>query len=221
MQVRWFASAALVLSTMPGSIHAGTVYDFTFDENGGGTIIINGDAAHPLNVTGKLAPDTFPTSRGDMVLTYTLPNSIRFSGNGPNIVGVYDDPDTKEIVEGLSFDLFAADSTSPDQMVFYSDLDDGDHGQPDLADTGLPPGFATFNPFMLTLAEVGPEGSNGFSYTVLPFLEDTDTWHFHAISDSPEPSALTLVATGVALLIVRNRRRVMLSQPPRCERSGT
>jgi len=122
---------------------------------------------------------------------------------------VYDDPDTKEIVEGLSFDLFSADSTSPDQMVFYSDLDDSDKSaQSDLADTGLPDGFATFNPFMLTLPEVGNEGSNGFSYTVLPFLEDKDTWNFHGISDSPEPSALTLAATGAAMLILGTRRRL-------------
>jgi hypothetical protein len=94
----------------------------------------------------------------------------------------------------------------PASLLFYSDTVAGSEA---LADTGFPSVLYTN---VVTLLEIGPEGSNGFlGYTPTanqPGFVAGFAVTYNLISDGttvPEPAAVLLVAVGGGLLFVKRR----------------
>jgi hypothetical protein len=92
-------------------------------------------------------------------------------------------------------------------MVFYSDNLDG--GLLDLADTGFPLSFYTNT---LTALEVGPEGTNGFTYTPTAgqpgFVAGAGapvTYVIQSDVSSPEPASAALILAGAGILLARRQ----------------
>jgi hypothetical protein len=110
---------------------------------------------------------------------------------------------------GASSDLIRFNPASqvaqyPASLLFYSDNSDGADGP---ADTGFPASPYTN---VLSIAEVGPEGANGASYTPTDgqpgFIAGYSvTYQFISDSDVPEPSSVLLLVSGLGLICARWR----------------
>ena len=179
------------------SVQAQQSFILNFDENGNGSININGAGFVPLQ--GILAPD--PTQTGSpLALMYLLPPQVTPVVNGD--VQIFEpnsnsniESDRLRFTNGLGV-VFAPSGPSADRMYYYSDLEAS--GNQDLADTGLPslPANTTDS-----AVEVGPEGANGFTYTAA----GPNT--YNGISDTPEASSFLLLGTGLLSIAGYMRRR--------------
>ena len=176
-----FAAALCSLLLVPG-VYA----QFVVDELGNGTNLATG-----LSLPFGLAPDPGPGGF-PLALTYTLP----FAG----VVGdvVLSDP-TQQSSDCIRFN-------GNGTLVFYSN-NQPDGAEPgNLADVGFPaPLYAN----VVFIAEIGPEGNNGATYTPLAGMPGFDpsgpTYTF--ISDVPEPGTVMLVGVGLVGLLAISRRK--------------
>jgi hypothetical protein len=182
-------SVALLLTVGVGPARAGIIpggtldpldpFVLNFDENGNGSVSVNGGPFVPS--PGFIGVDP---STGLTTLIYQLPNQV-----GPGEVLVRDADGTF----GDAINFFNAGGNG--FMAFYSDVSALDP-KDSLADVGVP---------ILTnffVDEVGPEGDNHFDY-VIP-----NDNAYHGISDSlavPEPATLALF--GMATLVAAGYRR--------------
>lgn len=179
----------------------------TLDENGHGTILVDGTTTIPL--TGVLAPDPGPGGLSS-VLTYTLVGGLTVV---PGDVHLTDADFGGAFLDVLRFNQTVGAVAIPGTILFYSDNVDGFDA---LADTSGPPSTAYTN--LVSIPEVGPEGNNGAFYTPTAnqpgFIAGfAATYHF--ISDTPsvpEPStwAMMLAGFGAIGLAFRRRRRKSL-----------
>ena len=170
----------------------------TFDENGNGTIAVNGGATAILKGTliGPIG--------GTGALTFLLPEpvitgDVSFTEPGSN--GISDwlrFTDAAGIISGI------ATGAGP-RMIFYSEFELGElHA--DLADTGFPTDLGTGN--VLHLTEVGAEGSNGFDYRPAGVAYPINNEYIGISDKVPEPASLVLLGSGlVALGLTVFRRR--------------
>jgi hypothetical protein len=159
---------------------SGDPFVFNFDENGNGSVSVNGGAFQPLN--GSLMPD--PTNGDVPALTYLLP-SLVVTGNQR----IFEDAGMTILGDAFrwtnaSGDLSAA--LNGDRLIFYSALGGGT-----LADTGFPANISTGhqNPPIVENADgtihFAPGGASDNIY--------------NAVSDAtavPEPSTLALLTLG-------------------------
>ncbi len=182
----------IVLSSAVSLVHAGTIglpagpdpFRFFFDENGHGayqTFNPTTGAYGPLiNSPGVLVVD--PLTATGFALQYTLPEFV-----GAGDAGILESGTTCTAAtcsDGLRFITGAATSF----MRYYSDV-----GEPDLADTGLP---SNFTPGAFAI-ELGTEGSTRTFQYVAGSGDPAATNFYLGISDTPEPSTIVLLATGL------------------------
>jgi hypothetical protein len=171
---------------LPGD---GDPFILNFDENGNGSVSVNGGPFVPLH--GVLSAD--PTNGGKLALLYTLPEPVV---TGDVLIRGASDVTASNptgLSDGLRFTNPAgniAGTAAGTLMFYYSDNFDG---VTDLADTGFPANLGSANFVFNT--ETGPEGNNGFTY-----LPGGNV--YNGISDAPvsaavpEPSSLALLALG-------------------------
>ncbi len=182
--------AAGVMLAVAQLAHAAFI--FNFDENGNGSISINGGAFTPL--PGVLADD--PSQAGvQLVLTYFLPAAATPVGNG-----------TVQVLEptgGLTDAIRFTDANgaltggTADRMIFYSDNAEGVDA---LADTGFPANL-TSGAQGGPVTEVGTEGHNTFQFVASgPNI-------YNGVSDAPEPGTLFLLGMGLISLLARPMTR--------------
>jgi hypothetical protein len=184
-------AAMLVLAAGPSSaladVMSGNPADpldpwiFDFDENGNGSINVNGTGFVPL--VGHMEPD--PTGVVPFALTYHLPELVACGD-----ARIWED-DTRTIVSDvLRFTNAIGTLTGAcDRMIFFSDV-----GDADLADVGIPANF--FGNDGGGVVENGVEGDfRDFNYGSVNL--------YHGISDVPEPSTLALLALGGFAMIRR------------------
>jgi hypothetical protein len=174
---------------------------FTFNENGQGTIAINGGPATTLN--GVLAVDpSVPAGPGQqLALTFMLPEpvvtgDVSFAEPTGGISDWIRFTDAAGTISG------AATGAGP-RMLFYSDFEVGTVNA-ELADTGFPVNIGSGN-FVARL-EVGVEGNNGFNY--LPGAPYPQNNQYIGISDAiPEPETYAMLLAGLGLMGFVARRR--------------
>jgi hypothetical protein len=185
-------AAGVMLAVAPLA-HAAFI--FNFDENGNGSISINGGAFGSL--AGSLIDD--PSQAGvQLVLTYFLPAAVTPVGNGTVQV-------LEPVTGGLSDAIRFTDANglltggTADRMIFYSDNTDGGT---DLADTGFPANL-TSGAQGGPIFETGPEGNNTFQFVAGgPNI-------YNGVSDAsvPEPGTLFLLGIGLISFLARPVRR--------------
>ena len=167
----------------PLGVGEGDFFTLNFDENGNGSVSVNGGAFVPL--AGVLAPD--PSQFGNpLVLTYFLPELV-----GAGDVSVLEP--TGGLSDALRFTNANGGLTGiADRMIYYSDNTDGGT---DLADTGFP---ANLNAgASASVDEIGPEGNNGFQFVAGgPNI-------YNGRSDVPEPGTLFLLGIGLIGFLAR------------------
>jgi hypothetical protein len=163
----------------------------TLDENGNGSLVFPPGA--PVPVPGVLAADPGPGG---------LLSALSYNLLGPPGLLAGDlillEPGGLNISDIIRFNPAGTGTVLyPASVVFYSDNLDGVDA---LADTGLPAALYTN---IVTVTEIGPEGSNGFLYT--PNSDQPGfvpgfavTYNLISDSDAPEPAsaALMLIAAG-------------------------
>ncbi len=188
------ATALVVLTLMAGAggrakagpmIGSGDPFNITFDENGNGSISVNGGPVQPLQ--GSLMPD--PTNGGVPALTYLLPQPI--------VTGtllIYEDAGKTILGDALRFTdaagTISGASGAGVRMIFYSALGGGM-----LADTGFPANILTGGP----TASIVENADGTFNY--LPGGVGDN--QYHGVSQEvspavpvPEPSSLALLSLG-------------------------
>jgi len=205
-------ASALALSALTMSASAGAQVApppetllITVDENGHGSILVDGTTTSPL--TGVLAHDPGPGGL-DNVLTYTLVGALTVI---PGDVHLTDADFNNAFLDVIRFNQTVGAVAIPGTIVFYSDNVDGFDA---LADTASPPILDYGN--VITIPEVGPEGNNGAFYTPTAnqpgFITGfAATYHFISDSSVPEPStwAMMLAGFGAIGLALRRRRRTL------------
>jgi hypothetical protein len=168
-------------------IGSGDPFNITFDENGNGSISVNGGPVEPLQ--GSLMPD--PTNGGVPALTYLLPQRV--------VTGtllIYEDAGKTILGDALRFTDAAgtiSGGLSGDgvRMIFYSALGGGM-----LADTGFPANILTGGP----TSSIVENADGTFDY--LPGGVQDNQYHgvsqevSPAVPSTPEPSSLSLLALG-------------------------
>jgi hypothetical protein len=185
-------TAALLILVMNGSARADLV--FSFDENGNGSVIVNGGSAQ--TVQGALLPDL--TQAGSpLELTYILgPITGPFNPGGVNDVRVYEDAAHTVLGDVVRFSDAFGDigNGQADRLIFYSLPGSGD-----LADNGLPTNTTGSVPVQTT--EIN--GSFQFSSGNNVFIGNS------SLRAVPEPSSLVLCGIfGVVGFLAHRRRSV-------------
>jgi hypothetical protein len=176
----------------------------TVDEHGKGSLLFPGGA--PFPTVGVLAPDPGPGGLAS-ALTYNLLGPPGLIAGDVHLI----EPGTRDTLsEIIRFNPAGTGSPAyPASLVFYSDNADGVDA---LADTGFPTGAYTN---IVTLLEVGPEGSNGAFYTPGPdqpgFVAGfAVTYHFISDDAVPEPGAAVMLLAGAPVIgayMLRRRKR--------------
>jgi len=167
-----------------------------FDENGTGTISVNGGPATPL--TGVLAPDpATPAGVGQVLaLTFMLPEPVVSGDVSFSEVPGGPASDWLRFTDAAGHVNGSATGTGT-RMLFYSDFEAGETGA-SLADGGFPANLGTGN--FLAQMEVGAEGTNGFDYRPggVPAPQNNE---YIGISDAvPEPETYALMLAGLGAL---------------------
>ena len=177
-----FGLLSVALFAIVSPSQAGIVVNVTFDEFGNGTT----DYQAPTHaMPSGVIPDPSGGVAGN-ALVYLLP-----------FTPIAGDLKLQENVAGV---LVISDVVRffGQEMIFYSDLDDGPVAP---ADTGLPGALSTN---VVTIPEVGPEGNNGAVYTPTagqPGYFNSDfnpTYNLTSDSPVPEPATNALLGLGLA-----------------------
>jgi hypothetical protein len=165
----------------------------TVDESGNGTLLFPGGS--PIPTIGTLQPDPGPGGLSS-VLTYSLLGP-------PSLVAgdvLLQDGVGGPILDVVRFNPAGTGGNPayPASLLFYSDnVPTFDS----LGDTPSPP--LAFYSNMVTILETGTETNNGAVYTPAagqPGFVAGFGVTYNLISDVPEPSVLTLLATGGAAI---------------------
>ena len=194
--------ATLLLSAR-GEVYAQGFILITVDENGHGSLV--NPSTGTFNLPGVLAPDPGPGG---------LASALSYNLLGPPSLVVGDVLLMEPGGGGLISELIRFNPDHGGTLVFYSDNLDGVDS---LADTGFPSSLYTN---LLTISEVGPEGSNGALYTPTAgqpgFVSGSNfPVQYRIISDAaavPEPG--TLLTGGIAIALgagytwLRRRRSI-------------
>ncbi|MGD0579223.1 MAG: PEP-CTERM sorting domain-containing protein [Bryobacteraceae bacterium] len=186
----------LALGTVPAFADGFTI-TLNFDERCNG--VLNGFTGSVPMPCGMI-PDPGPGGLTN-VMFYNMLNPPGLVGG--DVVILEPGSATAAVVS----DLLRFDPNVQGGGVFvYSDIDEG---ATDLADIGFPGGY---NTNLVTITEVGPEGSNGVSYTPTAgqpgFVGDASApVEYDFISDVPEPTTGILLLAPLAALLLHRRKR--------------
>ena len=165
------------------------VMTISFDENGNGNV--NGT---PL----LWGVDTPPV--GHETLYYVLPFAPVVEGE----IRVMEPLATSPVISDVLRFVNVGEAAPIGRVYVYSDLPEAGE-TPELADTGIPSLWSPYN----EVTEVGPEGSNGATWTPLytgqPGYSGTYSVSYNFTSDVPEPATICLLGLG-GLLLGRNRK---------------
>lgn len=214
----WRHKFVLAACLSLGWVSAAPAGRFTFDENGSAFIGLSPDLQP--GAEGELVKGGDPNHPDLSVLTYKLPFALPPAGTGglAGDVLIEDMVGTSTVIGDL-IRFFGNDT-----MVFYSDADVNevpDDFFSDLADeSGIDLNDRTIFPLQANHVPVleGPGFRNDAIYTPLEgqpgFNLAGDTYRF--ISDTPEPSTLTMLGIGAIGLLggARRARRPGRSEPP-------
>jgi hypothetical protein len=178
----------------------GTTYTVTVDERGNG--VIDGLTAGPTPIPASLSVDPVSGLTGLFYDVEFLAASLGFSVTPGDVV-------LSEPGALPPSDLIRFTNTGVQQGLFFFSLQD-DLSPPDLADVPQLPLFSE----VVTFAETGPEGQNGFFYVPAPqgpgdIPQAQGLVGYNFISDVPEPSTMALAcfaAAGLAVASLRRRR---------------
>ena len=195
MRIRIFVllvTVSLLAASVPmfaGNLAGGgDPFTIWFDENGNGSISLNGDPAIPN--PGLVFTD--PLS-GINALAYVLPEVV-----ADGDVRIWDDPGATVLSDLLRFENgVTLPGGQVDTVMFYF----SQAGGPSLADTGFP-------------SVINPNDGGGLFEWQVGGVSGFD-WYpggnvYHGISDTPEPGTLLMFGSGIAGLAAMLRRKINL-----------